>query len=221
MNVKALGMGLLLALSGAALAEDKPAPGAYCVVKVARGDDATLKPLATKDVDAERDTAVKAAKAEIADWEKKAAEFAKKKENKGLEFAEMKPEPATVTVAKDGFASEADAKTWADGEQDRLAGIYAIARVTGTDGIPLLEAIVQTKLKRHETELKAAYITQFNDYQTKSNAWYAKQHGPGETFKEVKPVKPKLEVLKKDLPGRAAAEKKLAELQKLEKPAKK
>ena len=130
MNIKKLRVALLLAVSGAALsgvrAENAAPPGAFCVVKIVRGDDVTFKPLDIKEVDAERDT-----------------------------------------------------------------------------------------------DVKAAYIAQFNDFQTKSNAWYAKQHGPGETFKEVKPVKPKLEILKKDIQGRAAAEKKVADLLKLEKPAKK
>ena len=224
----ALAAGFLLLASLSARAEDappappavsEPAAATYTVLRIARGDDVDVKALAAKEVTdfALRTTAN--AQKEIDAWTARDKAFRADPANRGKVLRDLKPVPALVTVLKDGL-SEQEAKHLAEDEQKKANETYAVVRTTLTDGSSKIEILRQANVP-------GKLVTLLKEFDEQTEGWnarredFARVHKHGnKVFDEPKPSTPKVEVLKGQIAGKAAAEAARKDLTKPEPPKK-
>lgn len=174
---------LLLALLAApslappVLAEDPPSAKpadvpVFAVLRIKAGDDTTFKVFPAKETETQKIRIVNETKQALKAWEEKKAAFLADKGNRGMLFLEPKPEVASCSVIA-SLPTEEEAKARAEEEQRKADGKYAVARVTGTDGIALVEVLPKKKLPEREKELKEQYTKEKQEYNAESKAWYA------------------------------------------------
>lgn len=196
-------------------AEDaaKSAPK-FAVLKV-EADDTTFIVLPEDEVSAKKKEILKEAKEAEAAWASARDAFTRNKANKGQRFLDPKPEAPKVSVAKT-FDAEAEAQQYADEEQHKAEGKYALANVTGLDGKSAWEVIRRNKARSKEAELNLDFLKQKAEWQTRCDAWYTAQATvPPELkrpFSETKPLQPKV-VSKGEYASKEEAQKALQELE--------
>ncbi len=214
---------VLLAALSLVLPLARPARAAedatFSVLKITLGEEITFKALAAGEVGAEQKRIQKEAKETHEKWQGERDAFYADKANIKSKKVFRDPEPpksASVTVAKGGFATQADAQADADERQKKADGKYAVVRTTTSDGSVNNEILLQRKIKGRELELQTEYDTALEKWETGKQNWYndpanrdAQNPHP---YTAVKPTKPKVERLKEDLPDQAAAQKFLDEL---------
>ncbi len=218
-----------LARASSAVTQEDPA---FAVLRIVRGDEIRFQPVLSREAADEKARISREARSEIAAWELRRDAARKARTNQDQEFLELKPEPASVTTAKDRIPTEEEAHQYAEEQQKKAEGKYAVIRVTGTDGLSVLEALPQKKIRAREAELRAKYAGERDDWQARAKAHYERvaragisggqpadglnpvsTSGSAWPFTQPQPREPRLVRLKEGLADREQGEKLLQELE--------
>ena len=212
--MRAIVLTAILALAALpALAVDAPT---FTVLKTTQGDDVTFLALPSAEAGAKQKELRDKAKKDHAAWEAAKEAFHQDKANAKKVFRDPEPAAFSVSVAKAGFASQADADAYAEDQQKKADGKYAVVKITSTDGANSTEIILMKKIRGKEKELEDEYLVANDKWQAGADAFYANPANTGanppRTYNATKPTKPKVVRLRENLPDEAAAQKALDEL---------
>jgi hypothetical protein len=198
-----------MVLSCPAVARERKAKaGYYTVVLITAADRAVAYEVIDVDkVASRRGELASEYRGTLKAWYAEAADFRKDAANRGKKFDKPRPSMPFLEVAKSNIRG----REAADELVATLEARHSIIRIKGGDGKTSFEAVQSSKLNVRKTEIEAEYKAALNAWSEAAAAF--RKENPGRSYKEPRPRKPSLVVVRKDLKDRAAAEEEAKKLQ--------